>query len=296
MNFFNIDLKKWFFILLALLLPLMTINMEQKPLGANWMSRPFQFMTSLVQDGLFEFSSGVKETTAQYLNLLHIKKENENFKQHNRELMARLQNYQDLELENIRLRSMLEFKQKSKMTLIAAQVIGRDLVPDHHTISINKGTQDGLKAGQAVIAMNGVVGYIFRPELLTSHIMLITDRYAVTDGIIQRTRTSGLVEGKGTQSLSLVMKYLEKTDDVQPGDLIVTGGIDNIFPKGFPLAVIESVERKTMNISLRVELRPLMDPSTIENVFVIRNAASEEIAPQAKVETEKKAETPGMTQ
>lgn len=281
MGFFNIDLKKWLFVILALLLPLVTINMEQKPVESNWLSRPFLFLTSLVQDGLFNFSSGVKTTTSQYLNLLNVKKENSLLREQNSQLTARLQVHQELELENQRLRQLFDFRERTKMTLIAAQVIGRDLIIDHKTISINKGTQHGLKDGQAVITLNGVVGYVFRPQLTTSSVMLMIDRYAVADGLIQRTRASGSIEGRGTSSLS--MKYIERTEDVQPGDIVVTGGLDNIFPKGFPLAIVENVERKTISISLKVDLKPLVDPRSLEEVFVVSNAANEEFQPQASV-------------
>ena len=248
--------------------------MEQKPAESNWISRPFFFMTSMVQDGFFEFSSGVKNTTSMYLNLLNVKKDNEMYHQLNGELTTRLQTQQELEIENSRLREMLEFKQKTKMSLIAAQIIGRDLVPDHNTITINKGTRTGLKAGQPVITLKGVVGYIFRPEIMTSQVMLLTDRYSVADGIIQRTRASGIVEGKGSQDL--VMKYVDRSGDVQTGDLVVSGGLDNIFPKGFPLATVQNVEKKQVSVSLRISLKAMVDPMTIEEVFVITNAAKEE--------------------
>jgi rod shape-determining protein MreC len=172
------------------------------------------------------------------------------------------------------------------MNLVAAQVIGRDLVIDHNTITINKGTNEGLAPGQAVITTEGALGYIFKADALTSHVMLITDRYAVVDGIVQRTRAHGIVEGKSQNGC--VLKYVEKTEDVKVGDLVVTGGLDNIFPKGFPVAVVESVERKTFSVSLKVDLRPVVDPYKVEEVFVVTNAAKEDFgdkyAPQASIE------------
>ena len=122
------------------------------------------------------------------------------------------------------------------MELIPGQVIGRDLVADHNTITINKGTKHGLRPGQAVLTVSGAVGYIFKPQYFTSHVMLITDRYSVVDALIQKTRSHGIVEGKNKETC--VLQYVERTEDVKIGDLIVTGGLDNIFPKGFPLGVV----------------------------------------------------------
>lgn len=104
--------------------------------------------------------------------------------------------------------------------------------------------------------------------------MLITDRYAVVDGIVQRTRAHGIVEGKSQSSCAL--KYVERTEDVNEGDLVVTGGLDNIFPKGFPVAIVESVERKTFSVSLKVDLRPVVDPYKVEEVFIITDSAKED--------------------
>lgn len=206
-----------------------------------------------------------------YVDLINIKKQSLELTSTNNQLNSRLEKMNELVIENNRLKELLNFKQDTKMSLVAAQIIGRDLVMDHNTITINKGLKDGLQSGQAVITTGGVLGYIFKPEQFTSHIMLITDRYAVVDGIIQRTRAHGIVEGK-TQS-SCALKYVERTEDVKTGDIVVTGGLDNIFPKGFPVAIVKNVERKTFSVSLKVDLAPIVDPYKVEEVFVVTDAA-----------------------
>lgn len=270
---------------IVLALPLISINMQQRPQESHWLSKPFTLLGSAVSETFYGFSHGVKGTTAMYLDLINIKKQSEALQSHNNELQARLEKMNELLIENDRLRGLLTFKDQTKMNLMAAEVIGRDLVIDHSTITINKGTNDGLKAGQAVITTGGVLGYIFKPEPFTAHVMLITDRYAVVDGIVQRTRAHGIVEGKSQYGSTLSLKYVEKTEDVKEGDLVVTGGLDNIFPKGFPVAIVESVEKKTFSVSLKVDLRPVVDPYKVEEVFIVLQAANEDFgdkyAPQA---------------
>ncbi|MNJ94629.1 Cell shape-determining protein MreC [compost metagenome] len=263
---------------LVLTLPLISINMQQGPQESHWLSKPFSLLGSSISEIFYGFSHGVKSTTAMYLDLVNIKKESEDIHSRNNELTSRLEKMNELQLENDRLRELMAFKQESKMHLTAAQMIGRDLVLDHNTITINKGINDGIKAGQAVITTGGVLGYIYKPETFTSHVMLITDRYSVVDGVVQRTRAHGIVEGKSQNSSTLNLKYVEKTEDVQEGDIIVTGGLDNIFPKGFPIAVVEAVERKTFSVSLKVDLRPIVDPYKVEEVFVVTNAANEDLS------------------
>jgi rod shape-determining protein MreC len=148
--------------------------------------------------------------------------------------------------------------------------MSRDLMSDHNTIQINKGSNHGLKSGMAVISVDGVVGHIFKTEMWTSQVLLLTDRYSVVDGLIARSRARGIVEGKNSSLISL--RYIEKSEDVQVGDLVVTSGLDNIFPKGFPIAKVESVEDRSYSVSLRVELSPVVNPNKIEEVFVIMDA------------------------
>ena len=104
----------------------------------------------------------------------------------------------------------------------------------------------------------------------------MTDRYAVIDGVIQRSRAHGIVEGKG--KTGAVLKYVERTEDVRPGDLVVTGGLDNIFPKGFPIAIVESAEKKQISVSLKVDLKPLVDSDKVEEVFVVLNAKNQDMS------------------
>ena len=68
--------------------------------------------------------------------------------------------------------------------------------------------------------------------------------------------------------------------DVQVGDLIITSGLDNIFPKGFPVAEVENVENKMYAVSLKVDLKPVVDPDKLEEIFVIINAANQDLTDQ----------------
>jgi rod shape-determining protein MreC len=285
LNFLNLNWRKLALIIIAALLPLITINMEQKGREADWIKQPFHLLAGVAEDFFYGFSHGVKSTAGYYVNLLNIKDTNHSLQSENAELKTRLELFKELELENTRLRELLQFKQKSKMELVAASVVGRDLVPDHKTLTLNKGSDDGLKEGQAVIALKGAVGTLIHVEAKRAHVMLITDRYSVVDGIVQRTRALGIVEGKGTDNLAL-MKYIDRTTDLKKGDIIVTGGLDKIFPKGFPLAEVENVEDKAYSVAMKIELRPMIEPTEIEEVFIVLNSHGEDYTlSQAETQT-----------
>lgn len=272
--------------------------MEQKNTATPWFNQPFSFAAESIQKLFYGLSHGVRSTTAEYVNILNVKTQIKSLEKENDELKTRLTLFAENQNELERLRTLLDFQKNTKMELIPAQVIGRNLVTDHNTITINKGTDHGLKAGQAVLTVSGAVGHVFKPSARTAHVMLITDRYSVVDALIQKTRTHGLVEGKSKETC--ILQYVERTEEVKDGDLIVTGGLDNIFPKGFPLGVITNVERKTKNTSLLIEVKPIVDPNKVEEVFIVQNAVNENFltepeepakSPDQKTTTEVKTTT-----
>ncbi len=287
MNFLNFDIRKAIALFILAILPLININMQQNRTQIGWYDKPFFFLGSVSQNAFFSFSEIIRNTTSIYVNLVGINKKNKDLQIQNDELLSRLQTLDETKKENDRLVQLLDFKHQSKMELIAAKVMSKDAASDHSTIQLNKGSHHGLKSGQAVITTKGAVGYILKPDAFTSQVLLITDRYSVVDGMIARSRARGIVEGKNQTLCTLT--YVEKSEDVKSGDLVVTSGLDNIFPKGLPIATVETVENKTYAVSLKVDLKPVVDANQLEEVFVVTNAMNEEIVTpsvsQADVET-----------
>jgi rod shape-determining protein MreC len=130
-----------------------------------------------------------------------------------------------------------------------------------------------VNKGQAAITFEGVVGYVFNAEAHSAQVLVLTDRFAVIQAVVQRTRARGLVQGEAVDRCQL--KYLHRADDVLEGDVIVTSGLDNVFPKGYPIANVVEVEKKNYGITQRVVLRPIVDPSRLEEVFVVLHVENE---------------------
>ncbi len=129
----------------------------------------------------------------------------------------------------------------------------------------------------AAVTTGGVIGYTFRVENESSQILLLTDRYAVIDAIVQRSRASGLVEGVSRTACKL--KYLKRSDDVKVGDLVVTSGLFNIFPKGFPIGTVTSIDKSRYGMTQEVEIKPQIEPLNLEELFIVINANHEDFAP-----------------
>jgi len=273
-NFFQIDIKKALLIIFVISLPLLSINLQRGPDEPAWYLAPVSLVSGVVVNGYANFSQGVRSTLSTYVNLIDIKKENRLLTRELDELKAQLNQLEELKLENQRLNKAIDFQQKAPMKLVAAKVTGLDLMLEHRTIRINRGTEHGVTKGQAVITFDGVVGYIYNAEPRSSQVLVLTDRYAVIDGIVQRTRARGIVAGRSVDRCQL--KYLHRSDDVVVGDLVVSSGLDNIFPKGFPVARVISVEKKNYGVTQKVELEPVVDPSRLEEIFVVIRVNNEE--------------------
>lgn len=275
LNFFAFDMRKAVIILMVIALPLLSINMKRSPGEEPWYRKPFSATVSLIQGGYSSFTSGVRGTTSLYLKLIGIKKENLSLKKENEELRAKLGALTELKLENERLTKLLDFKQSTSMRLLAAKVIARDISPDHYSIQINRGHRHGLRKFQGVITVEGVVGYVLRTDAESSQVLALADRSAAIDAIVQRTRARGLVSGIDLSTCKL--RYLERADDVAPGDMIVTSGLQGYFPKGFPIGKLISVRKTDYGISQEAQLQPVVNAANLEEVFVVLDSGQEDL-------------------
>ncbi len=277
MGFFTFDLRKVFLVVAVVVVPLMAINMQRKSEEELWFTKPFSLMGGIIQRAYSNFSSGVRGTTGMYVDLINIKTENRELKVEIAELRAQLGSMTELKVENERLNKLLGFRQASNMDLLAAKVVGKDLLLDHQTLSVNRGTSHGVKKNMAALTVGGVVGYVFRADLYTSQILLLTDRYAAIDSLVQRSRARGIVEGNSRDIT--ILKYVKRGDDVKVGDLVVTSGMYNIFPKGFPIGIVNQVNKSQYGMTQELELTPAVDPLNLEELFIVLNANQADFSP-----------------
>lgn len=266
MIFFQFDIKKLAIIALLIILPLFSISLL-KPGDQLWIFRPFSKLIGFTQSVFVGFTESIQTTTDTYVDLIGTNKEIEKLKKENARLKAKVLSYDEIVLEQKRLATILDFQEQAPYKVAPAQVIGIDLFAERSGIRINKGYEDGVKKGDAVITKDAVVGYILDAHAKSSIVLVLTDRYAVIDAVLQSSRARGIVEGSGVDLC--ILKYLQRSDEVNVGDLVVTSGLDNIFPKGLPIAKVKRVQRKKSEITPYVELTPLIDVTRLDEVFVV---------------------------
>lgn len=209
----------------------------------------------------------IKELWLGYVNLIGVRNENLRLKKEAGELREKLTLMTETIQENKRLRELLKFKESTGHAAITARVIGMDPTNLFKTITIGKGSADGLSKGMAVATSDGVVGRIISSSADSSRVLLITDRNSDTDAVIQRSRDRGIAGGGDYGTLRL--KYLPRSADAMEGDLLVTSGVGGIFPKGLAIGFISKLDRSAGGIFLLAEVRPVVNFSKLEEVLVI---------------------------
>lgn len=193
--------------------------------------------------------------------------QNEKLKKEIDLLKQKLSATSEIYLENKRLTNLLSFKQKASFQVIAAKVIGRSPENWSSTIIINRGKNNGIKRGMAVISYLGLVGRVIETTKSTSKIMLINDPNLGVSCIVQRSRQEGLVSG--TLGHSLIMKYLPREADIKISDVVITSGLTSVYPKGLLVGSVVEVNDEFSGLTRYAIIKPAVNLSSIEEVLVI---------------------------
>jgi rod shape-determining protein MreC len=220
-----------------------------------------------VQRGMTAMVDGVQGFWSGYIALRQVQAENGTLRQEVQDLQIRLQQERAEARRTDNLRQLLELRDRANLDTTAAEVIAAAASPEFRTVTIDKGTSNGLKTDMAVISPAGVVGRVILPSGRAAKVQLLIDRNAAAGALIERTRVQGVIEGFGDGTLR--MAYVPATADVKPGDLVVTSGIDGIYPKGFVIGTIEHVEAGNGGYH-QITVRPAVDFSRLEEVLIVR--------------------------
>ncbi len=202
----------------------------------------------------------------RYIALWGLNEENERLRRRLLELEAERGRFLEAEATNARLRALLELK-SSLVSSVSATVIGNSASGWFRSITIDKGSQGGVRKGMAVVTPLGVVGQVTAVASQSSKVLLLTDQNSAVDVIDQRSRAQGIVSGSLEDAA--VMKYVKRSEDVQVGDRLITSGLDDIYPKGLPVGVVSRLSKKGYGLFQTVEVTLAANPSRIEEVQVI---------------------------
>jgi rod shape-determining protein MreC len=225
-----------------------------------------------VQRGTAAVVGGVRRTWDEYAALKGVHADNLALKQQIRELQVSMQLERALAAEAESLRRLLDLRDRSHLPTRAAEVIGTSPVADFRSVTIDRGTSDGVKIDMAVISAAGAVGRVVMPSSHAAKVQLLIDRNAAVAVMVGESRAQAMAAGNGESLLTL--EYLSGSARIQKGDLVVTSGIDGIFPEGFVVGRVEQIELAG-GLFKAVRVRPAVDFSMLEHVLVVLRLSAE---------------------
>ncbi len=177
---------------------------------------------------------------------------------------------EDALLENIRLRVLLGFREKSDFDLIPAEIIGQSPHMVYNGFILNEGLNRGVEKADAVLTAEGLVGKIVVVEPDKSICQILLDRNSRVSAKIQRNREQGIVSWDGGAQLKIL--YMAKTIDVLVGDVVVTSGYSQIFPENIKIGLVVNVSKETENMFQEINVQPAVNFHRLEEVQIVRKA------------------------
>jgi rod shape-determining protein MreC len=204
--------------------------------------------------------------------------ENEHLKRERLEAEFRLQRLAALEMENARLRELLDSTARVGSRALIAEILAVDLNPYRQRFDLNRGLVDGVYVGQALIDAQGVVGQVVRVGPLTAEAVLITDADHAVPVSVNRNGLRTIAVGTGDSS-RLRLPYLTNNADIEVGDLLVSSGLGGVFPAGYPVGRVIDRRIRPDQAFAEVLAEPASALDRDREVLLVWTAADE--APRA---------------
>lgn len=254
----------------------------------------------MVADGHYQYLNTLRSTLAIVINPLQhaanapvrlsgkvgeffvaqgrMKSENAELKEQQLLLAGKMLQFQALQAENTQLRNLLKATARYTQHTTLAEILysGRD--PFARKIIVDRGSLHGVQPGQVVADHIGVIGQVTRVSPAVSEVTLITDKDQAVPVQNVRNGLRAVVFGNG-ETGTLDMPFMPFSADLQPGDQLVTSGIDGIYPPGLPVAVVSKVERNAAYLFAKISCMPSAGPDRQRQILILGMANN--VAPPA---------------
>jgi len=212
----------------------------------------------------------LQELWTHYINLVGVQEENQRLKQQIADIKARMELSVEDQAELIRLRNQLQLTPPEHWEALGCRVLGRRVGPNSPQLSITlgRGYLTGSMSEAPVMTPSSVAGVVLRAGPYTSTALLLTDPSVHIAVVTQRSRIQGILSGTGAFN-PLTLEFIPYYAKLEEDELLITSGMDGIYPKGLPVAKISSVTIPEVGSFLSIYAEPLADLSKLEEVQVL---------------------------
>jgi rod shape-determining protein MreC len=244
---------------------------------AGWQRQAVLAVTKPLQSSVTAISGFLDGVWRHYIALTEAAKENDELKARLAEAHRTILELDDIKKENRNLTDMLSLSRAAGRDGIGARVIASNVTAEFKTAEIDKGYNHGIGRNMAVIGAGGLVGRVGRVTANGATILFISDPNSSADVFVQRSGARALlvgasqgVEARPFYSLSR-LEYLRKASDVSDGDVVMTSGLDRVFPAGIPVGTVKDVETNETGVFRGARVVPFVDLQELKTVVVLRS-------------------------
>ncbi len=210
-----------------------------------------------------------------YVALMGAQRESERLGRTVAELQGEVVRLNEVRQENDRLRALLAFQETIPQRTIVARVIANDPRAEFKSIMISRGARDGIEPLMPVVGPRGLVGRVGEVAARTSRVLLIVDPNSAVDAMVQRSRARGLIVGALLRTefkhgfYLARLEYLRRVSDIRDGDVVVTSGLDRVFPPGIPVGTVSEVSTSRYGVFTEATVVPFENMAELQEVLVI---------------------------
>jgi len=282
-------------VLLALAVPFWFLRASMRdPRQVSGPDRVIVAIATPVQYAAATLARGLSNLWGDYIYLVDVKEDNRSLASQNARLQERVRKLEALEEENRRLKRLLDLRSSLRVDVVSAQVIGKNTNEFFRVarVTLDRAARD-IGPNLPVLSSDGVVGTTLRSSGDTVDVRLVVDAGSGVDVVVQRTGARGFVRGTGDEKkYSVEVQYVQRTDEVEVGDLLVTSGVGRRFPKGVPVATVTEVQKRDFGNFQTVTASPAVDFSRLEEVLIVTSAPVDEPLAPAPSGAKAAASTP----
>lgn len=251
-----------------LLYPLvMFLTTGNRTRGTNLLDRAVLASSSPVQRILTGTVEGASGLWSHYVSLRRVQRENDSLREENGRLRGEVNGFEEARTENERLKRMLSYSEANPGIKVPARVLGVSPDAMRQWVRIDKGENDGVKRGMAVVTPDGVVGQVMRATASAADVMLLNDSSSRMGVRVQRTRQRATAAGAGEGVLRL--DNLLRSENLEEGDQVITSGLDGVYPPGLVVGRVTAVQRTSGGLFWTAGVIPAVDPSKLEDIFIL---------------------------
>jgi rod shape-determining protein MreC len=261
-----------FLVVLLLAVPFFFLRASiRKPEEMSVVDRTIMRVAAPLQYASAALARGISGIVSDYVYLVHVKEDNNKLSYDNARFRGELRELRDIRAENKRLRRLLGLRDTVDAETATAMVVAKDTVGFFrvaHVTLDNPGV--AIRPNMSVLSLEGAVGTVQRVSGDAISVKLTVDSGFGVDVVVERTGARGFVRGTGEEARYLVsVEYVQRTDEVAVGDLLVTSGVGCRFPKGIPVARVTELTRRDFGIYQSVEAEPTVDFSRLSEVLIV---------------------------